>query len=1326
MGSLPTVIELVIQSQLGKNLSLEGLWKAKTMVDNAARTERRFTKLNIEIAGLIQVLEDHEGLIDTLPVMRTNPLAGIEDILLHCHEVSRKQLARGRVDAAFLNQGDIEAACTALEREVAKQREMIMLAVELISGERLARVEETQHRAAHVQLEQGVILQQTFEVVTSLDARLRVFQASQQRLSKEAAESIHQVDAPVEVGLPLTRAGSVLSELSENTLDVLNLDAPAPKRLGRRWEPLLRGVHEITGDQLDLFDADLQKKKVTNLVCIGANDEVEWDSSHWVGIEVGEIGALMGEEEELAWTDGEVDGRTYFELSKAGNRGLFVRPDQEQSSCNVVEAAEAEKEPKRVGIFEHYRNGIRAMFRREGSVVNTDLRRTVKANRLLRQLQAANEGYLHAIQRVLENTYGIRGRTKHSLLEPFISDNPPTLKHPASAVTRTILSSPLLSHIPLQSFVAPLPPRADPTSEDSRLLGPLIPQRVKAIQKRWWKTTRRRLGGLVEVTDTAGEFTKSEGALRRIQKRAKAITPKKPRRLQSVEERRGKVEVEEHGTRGGWQGERRILLSRGSKQWSPPHAMTPRFIRRRYDNLLAKSRVLVRDVEEKKGEGEGRAKGVDEGKWSVVRSDFERGQKGRIGDLGEEEAIYSALLSHAQQQQQASSTVAAPALVKLAAAATPTAASTTASLGSDANSEAIYSALLANAASSSSPTTSSSSDARPNLANLAVASSNSTGSSEVGFLSSSIEGLATPVPSLVGAVLILLSLFILVAGSRSLNWLNRWGKPKVTLEEGKAYIAGGVAGLVFGGVFTGILGALLTVIVIGDQTSPSLSGWGVLAILVCATPFGAVLGGRYRWAARALMGVLGGLSLTLMLCTTFKLLAILPRLVILAIFVSLSILVALLPATIRSLSILAASTGAYLFILGIDTFTSLGLLDAISLLVADNGVGTKGKATSVVVDCTANGLIAAWWIVFAIAAAWQWWWWGREHTEDPDEAWKSYLGSFVLPKPESNRSFFSRIFSRSPRSSSALTDMPGGFSRRRKHPWDDEEKAQGSSDWDSDADTLGGRSVAPAKYGKAWKDAWKEKEEEEEGMMEEETRERMTIWRPDGAIERREEDVVVRFRKEESEKPDLRRLETKDSFGGFSGFSGDTLVRTASAESDDEDDGDLGKGRDEKKTLGGTMRGMFSTASKPARYVGVGRTRSQESEGNDMHSRPRALDSDLVAASRPTMSPTPTTQAPISHPSSQSRSDDVPAVSFVPASLPLPEHAVPVTPSLIHALERINAAQRRARGENSEEVEGPPAPRKELIPVRGVERKRGYSWDQWWGEVLDKEKGERK
>lgn len=144
----------------------------------------------------------------------------------------------------------------------------------------------------------------------------------------------------------------------------------------------------------------------------------------------------------------------------------------------------------------------------------------------------------------------------------------------------------------------------------------------------------------------------------------------------------------------------------------------------------------------------------------------------------------------------------------------PTAlATTTMGFGSDEHSERIYSALLQAAAADLSPTPTqpphSSIPTPPPLIgisllhpiperlwqdnDLEVVVANQT----TGFLSERIEGLTPPVPSLVGVVLILLGLFFLSCGARSLNWGNHWGK-KRGVQEGRAWFPGGVAGLLVG------------------------------------------------------------------------------------------------------------------------------------------------------------------------------------------------------------------------------------------------------------------------------------------------------------------------------------------------------------------------------------------------------------------------------------------------------------------------------------------------------------------------------------------------
>lgn len=131
----------------------------------------------------------------------------------------------------------------------------------------------------------------------------------------------------------------------------------------------------------------------------------------------------------------------------------------------------------------------------------------------------------------------------------------------------------------------------------------------------------------------------------------------------------------------------------------------------------------------------------------------------------------------------------------------------------------------------------------------------------------------------------------------------------------------------------------------------------------------------------------------------------------------------------------------------------------------------------------------------------------------------------------------------------------------------------------------------------------------------------------------------------------------------------------------------------EGKRGGGKMRALFSgkTRHQPAQYLGASPSVTSEPAS-------------YLDATRDNPPATPVPSSP------------------APASLS-PPTAVPVaaTPSLLNALKRINVAQRQARGEESvPDVPAPVEPRTELIPVRQTTRRRGQSWDEFWGEVVDK------
>lgn len=244
------------------------------------------------------------------------------------------------------------------------------------------------------------------------------------------------------------------------------------------------------------------------------------------------------------------------------------------------------------------------------------------------------------------------------------------------------------------------------------------------------------------------------------------------------------------------------------------------------------------------------------------------------------EAIYSALLANANAQHPATPT-SSPVHAVLLASPEPTAAPALPSdLGSDEHSKQIYAALVKAAAEGTPLSTSSTTS--PPLAALALDDSFSVDFTTLaatdnlvndGFLSNRLGNLVSPVPILVGVLLLLLGLFFVAVGARSRMWGNHWGK-KRGFAEGRAHVPGGVGGVVAGalGVGTflcfdplnlelipidaGTVSAILTLVVVSRQSSPSLGSWGTLAILSSTSLLGAALGGRYRWAARAILSCL--------------------------------------------------------------------------------------------------------------------------------------------------------------------------------------------------------------------------------------------------------------------------------------------------------------------------------------------------------------------------------------------------------------------------------------------------------------------------------------
>ncbi|KAF8913033.1 hypothetical protein CPB84DRAFT_1760183 [Gymnopilus junonius] len=132
-------------------------------------------------------------------------------------------------------------------------------------------------------------------------------------------------------------------------------------------------------------------------------------------------------------------------------------------------------------------------------------RRAYSVHKRIRRIEKANNGNLKAFDHILDLAYGRVGKLKWELLEPLLSDPTATIPEPIipgveksrppiySPELKALLTSALSrSTKPLDraDLTAPrtLPARADPSSEEARLFGPLSKRREVNIRWRFFRT----------------------------------------------------------------------------------------------------------------------------------------------------------------------------------------------------------------------------------------------------------------------------------------------------------------------------------------------------------------------------------------------------------------------------------------------------------------------------------------------------------------------------------------------------------------------------------------------------------------------------------------------------------------------------------------------------------------------------------------------------------------------------------------------------------------------------------------------------------------------
>ncbi|GAA5876735.1 hypothetical protein JCM8547_002032 [Rhodosporidiobolus lusitaniae] len=681
------------------------------------------------------------------------------------------------------------------------------------------------------------------------------------------------------------------------------------------------------------------------------------------------------------------------------------------------------------------------------------------------------------------------------------------------------------------------------------------------------------------------------------------------------------------------------------------------------------------------------------------------------------EAILSALVSYASANP--SPTIELANL--LATSPTPTPAA----IG-DALSEQIFSALVANALLSSPSVPLPASSVLPvKLSSFAASSKLTIISAEktVGFLTSRLALLPSAARILLGVCLLLLGLATLTVGARGLYWGREWGRRRG--EEGKGWMGGGVGGAAMGANLVGAFSAFLILAIVSRQTSPSLGGWATLAIVFFPALVGAVVGGRWSWAASGSYALVGSLSLTLLLITSLHLSALLPRLVLLLVLVLITLPLVFLRRTQRfTLPALAALSGAWLFILGVDVFpgVALGFVDALGLLCTANGVGSgRGTAESVVVRWAtggAKGLEAAWWILAVLSGAGMGYW---GLGTDADESWESYLSRLIYSHPSDGPlpgqvgshtpplAFTQRVkafFSRSPTSSSRLTDLP-----RRAVPWEEDDFDEDEKRSHHHHHYHSGQhkkhhlhlpaSSSRSKSGRGeTSDAW-------------------------------DSDVEALFppSSPSTPLPSYSRAKSPMSFrSGRSGASKPAQYGALSLEEEEEEGADE---KDEEEGKTGLWSAGLARMDSPRRPALPHRSTMTDSGMEKGSVRSGLSGSTAVSLSLPPSSPSVKEEEEgadeLSALPTLSKHSSTPTRPSIP-----PSNAVPATPSLIRALDRVRQAQQEARSSSCGAVT-----RRESLKVdrvveeeeegevgrsgKGLERRK--SMDEWWSDVVRKSEG---
>ncbi|KAJ7083717.1 hypothetical protein B0H15DRAFT_911772 [Mycena belliarum] len=490
-------------------------------------------------------------------------------------------------------------------------------------------------------------------------------------------------------------------------------------------------------------------------------------------------------------------------------------------------------------------------------------------------------------------------------------------------------------------------------------------------------------------------------------------------------------------------------------------------------------------------------------------------------------------------------------------------------------------------------------------------------------------------------------------------------------------LEGGVGGLAGGHAFGVHLSTFLSLMVPAISTSAPLNSKSFLAVWLLSCIITTFLAGRWRYFALTFAGISGGALFALAVSVIIHP-NLLARIIITAVFTSTSTLFVLLPiphVQHSAMRFATASTGAFGLVLSIAILSHIPAWANVweRLWQAQDLSNTWGTTKE-------KGLSVGFCLFFVAGIACDWLL-KRKFGECPDEKWDSYLANYAASLPNAAgragtftplSSFWDRLFGNAPPTRGPkdilFPDEDGDNVKLAPGKYPDSYEFQ-----QSPACLKKGRSVGPARF---------------QARMGGNKRGRGAVkFRPVGEVglssDEDEDDNPLRSPLGSPTSPKLQRPWLREKMSMAS--TTPTLVDDASVKGKD-----LDFDKEIERVRGAKNRGREEAPEYSDYEEDVTATKHKDNKAGDKNWSPGFLQRHRSGTG--------------AHSSASQRT----AVS-ASATSSAPLGAVPATPSLIKALDRIAVAQKDAF-----------APADGMPDAASREAYKGPRWDDFWKEVRDK------